>query len=93
MRRSLKNLFCNCVKAVTKKTGTEKSGIQSAKLRHKVPLKRSTLGASSVRFPYSAGIPICVKSVLGSRGKTLKKFRCKKRKGVRGFLRTQKPIN
>jgi len=34
----------------------------------------------------SAAIAICVRSVLGSRGRTLKKFRC----GKKGFLETQK---
>ena len=34
----------------------------------------------------SVAIAICVRSVLGSRGRTLKKFRC----GRKGFLKTQK---
>ena len=38
----------------------------------------------------SAAIAICVKSVLGSRGRTLRKFRCTGRKGPR--LQTQKPL-
>ena len=36
-----------------------------------------------------AAIGICVKSVLQSRGKTLKKFRCKKKP----YLKTQKLIH
>jgi hypothetical protein len=36
----------------------------------------------------SAAIAICVKSVLQTRGKTLKKFRC----GKKPYLVTQKPI-
>jgi hypothetical protein len=38
-----------------------------------------------------AAIAICVKSVLGTRGKTLRKFRCKDKKGPK--LITQKPIH
>jgi hypothetical protein len=34
-----------------------------------------------------AAIPICITSVLGKRGRTLKKFNC-----ARGELSTQKPI-
>jgi len=38
------------------------------------------------KFNESSSIAICVKSVLGSRGRTLKKFKC----GVKRFLKTQK---
>jgi hypothetical protein len=34
-----------------------------------------------------AAIPICVKAVLGKRGRTIKKFNC-----ARGELRTQAPL-
>jgi hypothetical protein len=38
----------------------------------------------------SVAIPICITSVLGSRGKTIHSFRCKKRKGKKTpFLKTQ----
>jgi hypothetical protein len=35
-----------------------------------------------------AAIAICTRAVLGSRGKTLKRFRC----GKKGMLQTQKPL-
>jgi len=35
-----------------------------------------------------AAIAICVRAVLGSRGKTLKRFRC----GKKAMLQTQKPL-
>ncbi len=37
----------------------------------------------------SAAIAICVKSVLQSQGRTLKKFKC----GPKPMIRTQKPLN
>ena len=36
-----------------------------------------------------SAIAICVKSVLHSRGKTIKLFQCKTRKGKKAFLKTQ----
>ena len=56
------------------------------KVRRTVKLRKS-LGSSKEK----AAIAICVKSVLGSRGKTLRKFRCRRRnKGPR--LATQPPL-
>jgi len=45
-------------------------------------------GSSSVAKKEAAAIAICVRSVLGSRGKTLKRFKC----GSKPQLKTQKPI-
>jgi len=36
-----------------------------------------------------SAIAVCVKSVLHSRGKTIKRFQCKTRKGKKAFLKTQ----
>ena len=41
--------------------------------------------AKSHKNKEHAAIPICITSVLGSRGKTIKKFNCR-----RGILRTQR---
>jgi hypothetical protein len=59
-RKTLKKLFCECIKKVRAKTGSE-----------------------------GAAIAICTKSVLHSRGKTFRKFKCK---GNRPFLNLQKRI-
>ena len=40
----------------------------------------------------SAAIAICVRSVLGRRGRTLKRFSCGKGTGKRPMLKTQKPL-
>ena len=36
-----------------------------------------------------SAIAVCVKSVLHSRGKTIKRFQCKTRKGKKAFITTQ----
>uniref|UniRef100_A0A6C0HEP9 Uncharacterized protein n=1 Tax=viral metagenome TaxID=1070528 RepID=A0A6C0HEP9_9ZZZZ len=46
---------------------------------------RKTIKVRKGSSKESAAIAICVRSVLGSRGRTLKKFRC----GKKGFLETQ----
>lgn len=71
---SVSRKFCRCVKKVR---GT-------VKLRG-----RSGFGRRPVQASESAAIGICVRSVLGKRGKTLKKFTCTKRGGPR--VMTQLP--
>lgn len=46
---------------------------------------RNTIKARDSKSKESGAIAICVKSVLGSRGRTLRKFRC----GKNRFLQTQ----
>lgn len=50
---------------------------------------RKTIKTNRKISKESLAIGICVKSVLQTRGKTLKKFSCGKRK----VLQTQKPLN
>lgn len=58
------------------------------KVRKTVKLRKGSLKGS--RGKEQAAIGICVKAVLGTRGKTLRKFKCTGKKGP--FLKTQKPI-
>lgn len=67
----LADRFCGCVKSVRK----------TVKLRQRSA--KGTSGASSTYGKEQAAIAICVKSVLQSRGRTLKKFKCR-RTGKRG---------
>lgn len=55
---------------------------------------RKTVKARPDSSKESAAIGICVKSVLQTRGRTLRKFRCTRRKGRSGkpFLQTQKLV-
>jgi hypothetical protein len=64
--------FCRCIKAV-KKTVKLRSG----RMR----------GDAADALREKAAIAICVKSVLQSRGRTLKKFKCR---GKGKYLNTQK---
>jgi hypothetical protein len=68
----LRNTFCRCIKKVRK----------TVKLR---PNTKKTNAFKAVKE--SAAIGICVKSVLQTRGKTLKRFSCNVKKG---YLKTQK---
>jgi len=56
------------------------------KVRSTVKVRNSKQTKKSAKE--SAAIAICVTSVLQSRGKTLKRFRC----GKKPYLETQKPI-
>lgn len=69
-RSSLSDTFCRCIKHVRKSVTLRKS------------LRKSPRNA---RTKESAAIGICVRSVLHSRGKTMKRFTCKKRP----YLETQ----
>jgi hypothetical protein len=61
-RNSLSKKFCRCIKYVRRTV--------------KVLKNRKARGSSLQRLKESGAIAICVKSVLGSRGRTLKKFKC-----------------
>ena len=75
--KSHKNLaknFCSCIKKVRK----------TVKLRGQTRDKKQ----SKVREKEAAAIAICVRSVLKSRGRTLRKFKCDKKP----YLETQSPF-
>ena len=57
-------------------------------IKHVRRTVKGVRGSSSLVKKEAAAIAICVKSVLGSRGKTLKRFKC----GSKPQLSTQKPI-
>jgi hypothetical protein len=70
--KTQRNSFCRCIKKVRK----------TVKLRKgQGKVKRSTAKEQ-------AAIGICTKSVLQTRGKTLKRFRC----GKKPMLQTQRPL-
>ena len=71
----LADRFCGCVKSV-RRTVKLRRGKSSAR----------TKGANGKE---QAAIAICVKSVLQSRGRTLKKFKCRKTKKSSPSLVTQ----
>ena len=73
----LADRFCGCIKSVRK----------TVKLR-----RASKKGASSTYGKEQAAIAICVKSVLQSRGRTLKKFKCRKTKKTGPSLVTQQLV-
>ena len=73
----LADRFCGCIKSVRR----------TVKLRR--PSKKGTTGASSTYGKEQAAIAICGKSVLQSRGRTLKKFKCRKTKKTGPTLLTQ----
>ena len=70
-RKSLRTRFCHCIKSV-RKTVRVRPGPYSV---------RRTEGQKKE----GAAIGICVRSVLQTKGKTLKKFRC----DTKPYLRTQ----
>ena len=78
VRKSLVQKFCGCIKKVRRtfkpRKGTRKQTSQSEK-----SLRQKRLSSEQ------AAIAVCTKSVLQSRGKTLKKFSCRN-----GKLLTQK---
>lgn len=76
----LANRFCGCVKSV-RKTVKVRRGASSRN------------GASSTYGKEQAAIAICVKSVLQSKGRTLKKFKCRKTGKKGPMLKTQALIN
>lgn len=71
-RKNLATNFCKCIKKVRK----------TVKLRQTRGKKQSIS-----REKESAAIAICVRSVLGTRGRTLRKFKCDKTP----YLETQSP--
>ena len=74
-QNTLSNKFCRCIKHVRRTVKTSR-------------LNKSVARGSSVSsLKEKAAIAICIRSVLGSRGKTLKRFKCT---GKKPFLKTQK---
>ena len=72
--KTLRSKFCSCIKKVR----------QTVKARPSKGRKRAT-----ARNKEGAAIGICVRSVLGTRGKTLHHFTCKEKES----LTTQAPLN
>ncbi len=68
-RNTLSDKFCRCIKAVRTTVRLRKSAAKGTKK-----------AANTAKE--SAAIAICVRSVLGARGKTLSKFSCKDKKLV-----------
>jgi hypothetical protein len=77
---ALVDTFCSCIKKVSKSIPTRRV--------KKYDRRKSRRTATAV-LKEQAAIAICTKTVLGKRGKTLKRFTC--RKGP--MLETQKPIH
>jgi hypothetical protein len=73
--------FCRCVKKVAKTVKLRKGSTRGS---------QGSRGSRDSRGKESAAIAICVKSVLGSRGRTLRKVRCTTRPKR---LETQSPSN
>jgi len=73
----LADRFCGCIKAVRKTVKVRPGN------------KKGTNGARSTYGKEQAAIAICVKSVLQSKGRTLKKFKCRKTKKTKAKLVTQ----
>lgn len=70
--KTLRSKFCSCIKKVRKTVKARPSKGRKATSRNKE----------------GAAIAICVRSVLGTRGKTLHHFTCKEKE----MLKTQPPI-
>jgi hypothetical protein len=64
---TLRDRFCRCIKAV-------RTTIKPRNLTRKAVTAKATAAAKE-----SAAIAVCVRSVLGARGKTLRKFSCRKK--------------
>ena len=62
---TLSDRFCRCIKAV-------RTTIKPRNLTRKA-------AAATATAKESAAIAVCVRSVLGARGKTLRKFSCRKK--------------
>ena len=69
--RKNSNTFCRCIKKVSKTIKPIKGTKES---------RQSKIGSRDRRAITSAAIAICVKSVLQTRGKTLRKFKCRNHK-------------
>jgi hypothetical protein len=70
---ALVDTFCSCIKKVSKSIPTRR-------------LRKTTRTMKVADRKEQAAIAICTKSVLQTRGKTLKKFRC----GKKRVLKTQR---
>jgi len=68
-RNSLGKKFCRCIQSVRRTVKVLKKNTKNQK-------KRKARGSSLKQLKESGAIAICVTSVLGSRGRTLKQFKC-----------------
>jgi hypothetical protein len=75
-KNKLASDFCRCIKKV-RKTIKLRPGVKIAKSKDKQTVAKE-----------AAAIGVCVKAVLQTKGKTLKRFRC----GKKMMLSTQKPL-
>jgi len=66
---TLRDRFCRCIKAV-------RTTIKPRNITRKAAAATATATATAKE---SAAIAVCVRSVLGARGKTLRKFSCRKK--------------
>jgi hypothetical protein len=86
MKESMAKRFCQCIKKVRRT-------LKRAPLARGISSQRAELFGRTIKGNYkkqqkeSRAIAICVKSVIQTRGKTLKKFSC----GKSPKLTTQKP--
>ena len=77
--KSLATSLCHCIKKVRK----------TVRPRNKSKSKKSKIRNPSFKERESAAIGICVRSVLQTRGKTLKRFKC----GKKPYLITKTYVN
>ena len=68
-RNSLSKKFCRCIQSVRRTVKVLKKNTKNQK-------NQKARGSSLKQSKESGAIAICVKSVLGSRGRTLKRFQC-----------------
>ena len=76
-RKSLATSFCHCIKKVRKTVRPRNNKNKSKKIKN-----------PTLQEKESAAIGICVRSVLQTKGKTLKRFKC----GKKPYLLTQKRV-
>jgi len=84
-RNSLSKKFCRCIQSVRRTVKVLKKNTKNRK-NPKNPKNPKARDSSLKQLKESGAIAICVKSVLGSRGRTLKQFKC----GKNPQLKTQK---
>jgi hypothetical protein len=83
--KTLRSKFCSCIKKV--RATVNRRSLRKAEF---ATMTRPSGGRkrATARNKESAAIGICVRSVLGTRGKTLHHFSCKEKEA----LRTQAPL-
>lgn len=95
-RINLLKKFCSCIKKTRKTVRVRKSlggGTKESASAKSTSGYTKSLASKEAKLRESAAIGICVKSVLQTRGKTLRKFSCgakAKAKAKKKFLQTKK---